>query len=263
VKRLQSAIRRVAIPFCLYLPLSVMAAEQATLVRFVTCPVYRDADSGKKSGCWLGDDRATGIRYDVSQSPHKPHWNRAVLVEGRVSRAAANPCGGVVLEPVRTSILPEPCPRHMLPAEGYPGRKFVLPARNVAPMAVARKAPSGPFSERTFALFFEFDRDFIVYQYSDFLLDSAATWIAAAKPNKLIVKGFAATTPEVVSGQSLAERLEVAQERADKVAEALRRLFPAMKIETQTELAAQTVDLPDADGLPGQSQRRVEIRAVF
>ncbi len=233
------------------------------MVRFVTCPVYRDADSGKKSGCWLADDRTSGIRYDVSQSPYKPDWNRAVLVEGRLSGTAGNPCGGVVLEPVRTSVLPEPCPRHMLPAEGFPGRKYTLPPRNVAPIGVARPTPPGPYAERTFTLFFEFDRDFVVYQYDDYLLDKAATWIDAAKPKKLVVRGFAATTPEMVSGQSLSERPEVAQERADKVAESLRRLFPAMLIETETELAAKPVDAPDADGLPGQSQRRVEIRAVF
>jgi hypothetical protein len=203
------------------------------------------------------------MRYDVSQSPYKPDWNHAVLVEGRTASGTANPCGGAVLDPVRTSILPDPCPRHILPAEGFPGRKFQLPPRNVAPMASARTAPTGPFAERTFTLFFEFDRDFVTYQYGDFLLDQASNWIAAAKPKKLIVKGFAATEPEQVSDQMLAERTEVAQERADKVAESLHRLFPAIPIQTQVENNAGPVNHPDADGLPSQSQRRVEITAVF
>lgn len=256
-------MRRLTALLALCAPLSAQAAETGALVRFVSCPVYRDADAGKKSGCWLADDRASGTRYDVSQSPYKPDWNRAVLVEGRLAAAAGDPCGGTVLEPVRSSILPEPCPRHMLPAEGFPGRKFVLPARNVAPIAVPRPVPPGPFAARTFALFFEFDRDFVLYQYSDFLLDQAVTWIAAAKPERLVVTGFAATGAEEVSGQRLAERHEVAQERAGTVAESLRRLLPGLRIETRTELAAQPVDHPDADGLPGQSQRRVEITAVF
>ena len=256
-------MRRLAALLALCAPLSAQAAETGALVRFVSCPVYRDADAGKKSGCWLADDRASGSRYDVSPSPHKPDWNRAVLVEGRVAAAAGDPCGGVVLDPVRSSILPERCPRHMLPAEGFPGRKFVLPARNVTPIAVPRPAPPGPFATRSFALFFEFDRDFVLYQYSDFLLDQAVTWITAAKPKRLVVTGFAATVPEAVSGQTLAERPAVAQERADKVAESLRRMLPGMAIETRSQLAAQPVDHPDADGLPGQSQRRVEIRAIF
>ena len=244
-------------------PLSAHAAETGALVRFVSCPVYRDADAGKKSGCWLADERASGLRYDVSPSPHKPDWNRAVLVEGRMAKDAGNPCGGIVLDPVRSSILPDACPRHMLPAEGFTGRKFALPARNIAPMAVPRAIPPGPYAKRTFTLFFEFDRDFVLYQYSDFLLDDAITWISAAKPKRLVVTGFAATVPEAVSGQQLAERPAVAHERADKVAESLRRMLPGMAITTQARMAAKPVDHPDADGLPGQSQRRVEIRAVF
>lgn len=256
-------MRRLAALLALCAPLGAQAAEAGALVRFVSCPIYRDADSGKKSGCWLADDRGTGTRFDVSQSPYKPDWNHAVLVEGRVASDGGDPCGGVVLDPVRSSILPDPCPRHMLPAEGFPGRKFVLPARNVAPMAVPRPAPEGPFAERTFSLFFAFDRDFVPYQYGDFLLDQAITWITAARPKRLVVTGFAATVPESVSGQPLAERVETARERADMVAESLRRMLPGMAIETRSQLGAGPVDHPDADGIPGQSQRRVEIRALF
>lgn len=256
-------MKTFAYTLALLAPLSAQAAETGQLVRFVSCPVYRDADSGKKSGCWLADNRQSGDRFDVSLSPYKPDWNRAVLVEGRVSSAPPAPCGSTVLDPVRTSVLDAPCERHMLPAEGYPGRKFVLPKRNLDPTSVPRKAPEGPFGPRTFALFFEFDRSFVVYQYSDYLLDKAALWIATAKPKKVVITGFAATTPEDVSGQSLAERPEVAAERAAIVAESLHRLLPDLVIETKTELAAKVADLPDADGIPGQSQRRVEISAEF
>lgn len=244
-------------------PLSAQAQEAGSLVRFISCPVYRDADSGKKSGCWLADDRESGVRYDVSLSPYKPDWNYAVLVEGRVSANPPAPCGSKVLDPVRTSILPEPCPRHMLPAEGYPGRRFVLPARNIQPLSVERPVPDGPFRERVFTTFFEFDRDFLVYQYDDFIIDNAVTWIRAAKPRKLVVTGYAATIPETVSGRTLAERPEVAQERAEAMAVTLRRLLPGMTVETRARTGAKPVDAPDADTLPGQSQRRAEIRAVF
>jgi len=244
-------------------PLSAQAAETGQLVRYIACPVYRDADSGKKSGCWLADDVASGSRYDVSLSPYKPDWNRAVLVEGRTSAAPETACGAPVLDPVRTSILPQPCQRHMLPAEGYPGRKFVLPKRNVDPASIARKVPDGPFAEQTFALFFEFDRSFVVYQYSDYLLDKAVTWLAGARPKRVIVTGFAASTPETVSGTMIAERPEVAQERAELVSESLRRMLPGLVIETRAETGATPRDLPDADGIPGQSQRRVEITALF
>ncbi len=256
-------MRTLATLAALALPLSAQAAETGDLVRFVSCPVYRDADSGKKSGCWLATDPQTGKRWDVSQSPYKPNWDFAVLVEGRVSAASADPCGAPVLDPVRTSILPDPCTRHMLPAEGYKGRKFVLPARNIQPLSVARPVPPGPYAERVFTTYFEFDRDFLVYQYDDFIIDNALTWIRAAKPKKLVVTGFAATEPETVSGRVLAERPEVARERAESIAETLRRLVPGLPVETQWEAGAKPTRDPDADTIPGQSQRRAEIRVVF
>lgn len=242
---------------------SAQAAETGSLVRFVTCPVYRDTDSGKKSGCWLGDDRATGKRWDVSTSPYKPDWNYAILVEGKPSAAPAQPCGFPALDPVRTSRLDTPCTRHMIPAESFTGRRFVLPRRNIAPLSVARPVPPGPYAERVFPVYFEFDRDFLVYQYDDWLVDNAVTWIRAAHPKKLVVTGHAATQPETVGGIVLAERAEVAQERAEVVAQTLRRLVPSIPIETKWETGALPIDDPEADGLPWQSQRRAEIRAMF
>jgi outer membrane protein OmpA-like peptidoglycan-associated protein len=112
-------------------------------------------------------------------------------------------------------------------------------------------------------VFFEFDRAFVTYQYADFMLDNAVTWLAAAKPRRVVVTGFAATLPDEVSGQSLSERPQIARERAEKVAESLRRMIPGLSIEIRTGLAAEPVDHPDADGLPSQSRRRVEIAAEF
>lgn len=257
-------MKRTVALLALLLPLAAQAqAQTGELVRFITCPIYRDADAGRKSGCWLADNRETGLRHDVSQSPHKPDWNRGVLVEGRIAAGATDPCGGIVLDPVRTSVLATPCPRHILPAEGYPGRRFILPRRNNDPLSVARPSPEGPFSARTFPVYFEFDRDFIVYQYSDWLIDRAATWLRAAKPRRVLVTGFAATRPEIVSGQALAERPEVATARAHMVAETLRRLVPGLVVVTRTRIDSRPTDEPEADGLPGQSQRRAEISAQF
>jgi hypothetical protein len=243
--------------------ISAGAAQAEALVRFVACPVYRDTDAGKKSGCWLATDPASGTRWDVSLAPYKPDWNHAVLVEGRAAKASAEACGAPVLDPVRTSILDETCPHHMLPAEGYPGRRFALPPRTIQPLSVERPVPAGPYAERTFPVMFEWDRSFLIYQYDDYLVDQAVTWIRAARPRALIVTGFAATEAETVSGHVLAERPEVARERADAVALTLSRLLPGLPITTRTETAARTVDVPEADTIPGQSQRRAEIRAIF
>jgi hypothetical protein len=257
-------MRRLLALALLTTPLAAASASDASqAVRFVACPIYRDTDAGLKSGCWLATDPETGVQWDVTMSPYKPDWNFAVLVEGVADEASDRPCGARVLEPVRTSRLASSCTRHMLPAEGLPGRKFVLPARNIRPLTNPPPPPPGPYKERTFTLFFEFDRSFVVYQYGDYLLDQAAHWIRATNPKRLVVTGYAASEREVVSGLEIAERAEVAAERAAVVALSLGRLFPGLPIETRAITGAAVNDHPDSDGIAPQSQRRVEITARF
>lgn len=237
---------------------------QAETVQFVTCPIYRDTDAGRKSGCWLVDDRASGKRYDVSQAPSKPDWNHEVLVEGMVAESKDDPCGGIVLEPVRTSILPGTCTRAMLPPESYTGRKFVLPKRNLTPLSVARKPPPGPYAARSFHLFYDFNQAFLIYQYDDYLLDQAVDWIRAAKPRRITVTGWAATDRLNVSGRTLVEDAAIARVRAERIAEALVRLgVDKAIVKVQWRDKAQPIDVPDADGLPESSRRRVDIDAAF
>lgn len=239
-------------------------ASAAETVRFITCPIYRDTDSGKKSGCWLADDRAGGRRYDVSLSPSKPDWNHEVLVEGRVTSGGTDRCGGVVLDAVRTSILPGDCVRHMLPAEGFPGRKYALPPRNIKPLSAPRAVPPGPYAARSFHLFYDFDQSFLIYQYDDYLLDQAITWLRAAKPRGIVVTGYAATVPTRVSGRMVAEDRGIARIRAERVAEALVRLGIARShITIETSANPAPIDVPEADGLAEASRRRVDIAARF
>lgn len=245
----------------LVIPSQVMA-DTDKLVRFIACPVYRDADAGKKSGCWLADDRASGIRYDVSLSPTKPDWNFEMLVEGKVSDVQSDACGSTVLDAARVSVLEGHCTRQMLPAEGYKGRVFVLPKRNVRPLSEARVIPVPPYTDRSFNLFFEFNRSFIVYQYGDVLLDETITWLRAAKPMRIIVTGYADTRPSDVSGRVLKENPTIARERAEMAVEALERLgIDRKQITVKWKIDAAAINDPNADGLPDQSRRRVEIRA--
>lgn len=242
----------------------VGAATPDSTVRFITCPIYRDADSGKKSGCWLADDRVTGLRYDVSVSPSKPDWNHEVLVEGNVLSGGKDVCGGIVLDAVRTSVLPGPCTRQMLPAEGFTGRKFVLPVRNVRPAAVPRDTPPGPYAARSFHLFFDFDDAFLIYQYDDYLLDEAITWLRAANPRTITVTGYAATTPTTVSGRTIAEDPAIARVRAKKIGEALARLgIDRSTIAIRWRTKAPPIAVAEADGLSEASRRRVDISAAF
>lgn len=234
--------------------LFLAGAAQAQQVTFTACPVYRDTDAGRKSGCWLSDRREDGIRYDITQAPTKPDWNRAVLVEGDIAPTQDGACGGLTLDPVRVSVLPDACPRNMLPAEGFAGRAFVLPERTVAPLSTDRPPPEGPFTDRDFALFFDWNRDFIVYQYSDWLFDRATWWLTHANPPHIIVTGFAAPREDPA----------IATARAATVTEALVRMgIDPARIETRSETGAAPLDVPEADGLPEPSRRRVTITARF
>ena len=240
-----------------------LAEPVAEQVRFIACPIYRDADSGKKSGCWLTDDREDGVRYDVSQAPVKPDWNSAVLVEGKRSKDQTDVCGGVALDPVRVSILTEPCTRHMLPAEGYPGRRFVLPARNLRPLSAPRPPFELPYRERLFAVPFDFGKSFVTYQLGDYLIDEAVAYVLASKAARIEITGFAATTPATVSGRVIAEPLDVAEQRARVAAEWMRRLgVPMDRVTVSWKGDAQPSDMAGADGLTEPSRRRVDIRVV-
>lgn len=241
-------------------PIVVCAATAGEQLRFVSCPIYRDVDAGRKSGCWLADDPATGARYDVTPSPTKPDWNRAVLVEGVKSTKQDDACGGVTLDPVRVSVLDAPCVRSMLPAEGYRGRPFVLPARNVAPTGAPRPIAATPRTNRTFHAVFDFGSAFVVYQLTDFLLDEAASYAVAAKPVRVVVTGHAATGPSHVSGHELQEPASLAHERAAVVAEWLRRSgVPASRLELRVGADAPGADVAGADGLVEPARRRVDI----
>ena len=241
-----------------------VAAEPATdQVRFISCPIYRDADAGKKSGCWLADDHENGVRYDVSPSPTKPDWNFAILVEGRPAKDQADVCGGVVLDPVRVSVLEQPCTRAVLPAEGYPGRRFVLPARNIRPLYEARPPFEQPFRQRTFSIPFEFGRSFMTYQLSDYLIDQAVAYAVASHAARVDITGYAATKPVLVSGRMIAEPLGIAQARAKAAADWMSMLgVPEDRLHVSWRGGAQPVDMPGADGLTEPSRRRVDIRVV-
>ena len=102
---------------------------------FVACPIVRDTQTVP---CWLaehgGELYYLGIQTDVSADFHPPLLGHRVLVEGAV-KDAPRICGGIVLEPVKVSPLPEldgTC-NTILPAED----------RYTVPFAPRPPGPSG------------------------------------------------------------------------------------------------------------------------
>ncbi len=248
--------------FVAFMLLANGAAAQE--VRFVACPMYRDTDQGRKSGCWLARDPASGITYDVSGAPSLPDWQRGVLVEGRASDGA-DACGGVIMDPVRVSVLDDvACVGRILPAEGYKGRKFALPATVFKPLYVPSEPVAGPFDARTFRLYFEHGSAFFTYQSTDFYMNEAAQWLAAAKPKRIVITGYAATRTETVSGHSLREEKQLARERAERTVLWLTRTGTDPKrIVIRTSGKPSPVADPIAGNLAAPSLRRVEIKAEF
>ncbi|MDF7776345.1 hypothetical protein P1X14_13905 [Sphingomonas sp. AOB5] len=236
---------------------ALVAGDAQQAVRFVACPIYRDTDAGKKSGCWLAEDPASGVRYDITSSPTKADWNHAVLVEGFVAQGQGDPCGGVVLDPVRVSVLEEGCTRHMLPAEGYPGRRFALPKRNVRPLYEERVKPAQPFAARTFTIPFDFGSSFVTYQLSDYYLDAAINYALDVQPATVTITGFAATGSERISERDLKEPRALARTRAEAMARAFElRGVPVARVATGRPGPSRDEAF---DGLNGPSLRRVEI----
>jgi hypothetical protein len=236
------------------------AADTAETVSFVACPIYRDTDNGRKSGCWLADDPASGRRFDVTAAPTKPDWNHAILVEGFVNVAAGDPCGGVVVEPARVSVLEAGCTRHMLRAEGYKGRKFALPERNVRPLYEERAHAAKPFAAGRFTIPFDYRSSFVTYQLSDYYLDATINYALDVQPARITVTGHAQTRPANVSGTTIVEPAALARDRAELVKRALvMRGIPAESI-TVAQGKAGAPFVPAAfDGIAAAEQRRVDV----
>ena len=228
-------------------------------ISFVACPVYRDTDAGRKSGCWLAKDLESGVQYDVTSAPIKPILGREILVEAQASNTGSELCGAVVLDPVYVSVLDTPCKQHLIPAEGFPGRRYVLPARTVQPLANPLPPPLPPYRSRKYTIFFELNNDFLIYQHADVVMEEAVGYALASKPRRILVTGYADIQGLDVSGRHLQESLDIAKARAAMVVEALTRLaIPKSIIKVQYHDGA-VLDGDAMPGLPQSSRRRATI----
>jgi hypothetical protein len=249
----------VLISICLGVVCNALADEQKA-ISFVSCPIYRDTDAGRKSGCWLADHRAGGLRYDITDSQIKPIAGREVLVEGIVA-GKPDTCGGIQLLPVRVSVLPTSCPVFLLPAEQYKGRPYILPAKTLSPTFAPQPTIAPPFANRRYTIYFELNSDFLMYQHAEVMLDDAARFVMAAKPKRVVITAYAATRPVVISEHKIVESMDAAKRRAAMIVEALTRLnIPRelIKVETKGDPAPEG-DLAAA-GLGEASKRRANVR---
>ncbi|HUQ50665.1 MAG TPA: hypothetical protein VM692_00500 [Gammaproteobacteria bacterium] len=240
-----------------------LAADDAPVERrnFVSCPVVRDTQSVP---CWLaeydGELYFLTLQTDVS-SPVTPPWlGHRVLVEGTIARDRPRICGGVVLEPVVLSVLPEldaACNTPVLPAEARYNLTFEPPrppGPSAGRLAFAGDAPPAapPEPPREFLLRYDFD-GLVVFRHAGQLtaiLDAAR----ARKSRAIAITGHRGSVL-LSNGTTLTEQPAVARRRAEQVATLLRGAGL-----TDVEYDIQWQDDPGvADGRDDASLRRVMV----
>ncbi|MGD2167614.1 MAG: hypothetical protein PVF63_05865 [Gammaproteobacteria bacterium] len=243
---------------CALLPLSLAAQ---TRVNFISCPIVRDTASVP---CWLtryqGELYYMGIQTDVS-APFQPPWlGHKVLVEASVADDRPRICGGIVLDPIRISVMPEldgSC-NTILPAEdkytidfnprppGPSGGRLAFQA--VDEEAEPEAPPTGP---KTFYLYFDVDRGIAfrhprqvteIYEYAQ-AVDARRISVRASRGATLLS-----------DGTLLTESPGIAKRRSDKIVELLTGLGIEAEIHSEYDM-----EPAPADGIDDWMSRSVAI----
>jgi hypothetical protein len=240
-----------------------LTADDAPVERrnFVSCPIVRDTASVP---CWLaehdGELYFLTLQTDVS-APVTPPWlGHRVLVEGTVAQDRPRICGGIVLEPVVLSVLPEldaACNTAVLPAEERYNLTFE-PPRPPGPsagrlaFAGAPQPPAPAEPPREFALRYDFD-GLVVFRHAG---DLTAIFDAARAVNarRIAITGYRGTVL-LSDGTTLTENAALPRRRAEQIESLLRGAGL-----TDVAYDVEWHDEPGtADGLNDAGLRRVTV----
>lgn len=248
---------------CALLPALLQAAQPDPSIRnFVACPIVRDTASVP---CWLAEHEGElyylTLQADVSAPVNPPWLGHRVLVEGKRSDKPRI-CGGIVLEPVRLSVIAEPdasCNK-VLPAEDRYNLTFE-PPRPPGPSAGRLAFDTLPMPTKPAAvkrephhISLQYDFDGLVNFKHPFQL-APALELARAMPAKQVqITGHRAAVL-LSDGTVLQEAEGVARRRAEQVAELLRGAgLTAPRYEVRWDEAIAT-----PDGTDDHLERRVDI----
>lgn len=230
-------------------------------ISFVSCPVVRDT---RTVPCWLseyeGDTYYLTIQSDVSATVQPPMLGHKVLVEGVVSDAAPI-CGGIVLEPVRLSAMPEldaNCDTILPADERYtidfnprpPGPSAGRLAFAPAPRANAAPPPP-PRGRQTVEMYFDFDKG-VSFRHPGQLV-SILDMAEALPADRLEITGVRGAH-RLSDGSLLRESEAVGRRRAEEIAELLRGAG------LEAAVGVEWIDgLAEADGIDDWQTRRVRV----
>lgn len=239
---------------------SALAAERSPLP-FVACPIVQDTPSVP---CWIatyrGETYYLGIQSDVSAPFNPPSLGHRVLVEGSVKKDAPRICGGLVVEPVTVSIMPElspECdgmrmvdPRYVLPFE--PPRP---PGPSTGKLAFSYPSPppppQPPYKPMSFTVPYEFEG--MVNFKTPRVLAPALSYGRLAKARRIEITGYRGAT-RLSDGTTLAEHEGIARARADEIASMLRG--------AGLDQAEYAVTADEHPALGGPDERRAVIRVI-
>ena len=201
------------------------SAAKAEELAFISCPVVKDTPSVP---CWLarydGELYYMGVQSDVSAPFTPPYLGHMALVEGTPDPDGTRICGGIVLEPVKVSVMPELSPEcnEMIAAE--PG--YVLPFEPRRPPGPSNgrlaftpppppAPPEPPFEPRAFDINFPFEGTVNFQTPGD--LNDVLRYARAVEAKRITIEGRRAAV-ELSDGTVVEERDGIAQARADQVA---------------------------------------------
>jgi len=253
-------------PKTLFAALTISAVgatcAHAETLNVLTCPIVRDNEDAP---CWLAEYKGKlyflGMQQDLQEPFFPPQLKHQALIEGTVTNATK--CGGIVLDPVRVSVMPEldlSC-QTMLPAEGYhiiglrrgegpdPG---VLSAVNQAKARVVETF-SPPFVPRTFTVYFDFDASYMPSRATK-VVTRAWQYAQAAHAKSIKVEGFRGGAL-LTDGTKLSESADLVSSRTHAIVIALKDLG----LENTAVVEGNRTRLQSVNGREDYATRRVEI----
>lgn len=240
-------------------------------ISFVTCPIVRDTATVP---CWLaeydGELYYLGIQVDIGAAWYPPQLGHEVLVEGRVAAERPRICGGIVVEPIRTSVLPElnPACNTMWPAEdrytvpfaprgpGPANRGLERQRQQQDPQAQTDLPPPTAPSKgpKDFVVHFDFDTHLMPGGRPARVIGEAIRYAQAAKAKRIVVTGYRGVS-RLSDGRELIEMPVIPERRAQMVAYAFREAgFAAAVLQVRWQAEAEP-----GNGIDDPSRRRVVI----
>ena len=237
-------------------------------VNFVSCPQLRDTTPN----CWIA--RSGGETYFIGaqrgpNDSYLPQMKHQVLVEGVVTDEP-RVCGGIVLRPLRVSVLPEldlSCDGPILPADGLapptlPPRGSAAPAGTpsdvLGPVGsfMRTPVPQPPFTDREFRIDFDFGTDILTDQMQRRVIE-ILTYGATARAKAYVIRGYPAATL-LSNGQVLEEPAGLGEQRARKMADLLVNLGASRE-----RLRVDWASVPETpDGSNDAYRRRVTVAVI-